>query len=212
MSSVRSLLLLMTVILVSSGFADEHVVTIDPKTKLITTEQNGVLKLYRIADSTQITVNGAASTLGQLLPGQTVAVKASDSITATKIAASGLGRTSAPAQPLALRSVTVQARVDGTDRIFYSDGKLWIEHLDANKPSDFIINGIEWKPTWNDKKSEPFTNFVIPVAPIGQGRVSVKQLSGRGKVKLERSTQAPGMVVIEDGKGGADDYAFEFVW
>lgn len=207
------LVMVLAMLAAATGVADDRLVSVDPTAKVITVESAGVLKLYRVADAAQVTVNGAPSTLPQLLPGQTVVIKSVEPITATKIAASGLARTSPAAQPLALRSVTVQVRIDGGDRIFYKDGNLWVEHMDANKPTDFVINGVAWSPTWNDKKTEPaFTTFTIPVAPIGQGRVAVKQLAGRGKVKLEQTPNAPAMVIIEDGKPGADDYAFQFSW
>ena len=182
-------LLIACLILANYCFAEERIVTIDPKTKLLTADQNGAIRLYRIADSAEITVNGAKASTQQLLPGLTIAVK-TDAITAVKIAASGIGRPVATTPP-ALRSIIVQMRVDGTDRVLYKDGQLWIEHLSAQKPKDIFINGVEWSPNWNGDKTEPLTTFAIPLAPIGQGRVSLKQHSGRGKAKLDHSVMLP---------------------
>ncbi len=191
---------------------DDHIATIDPQAKYLTAEQSGVLKLYRVTDTTEITVNGAKATLQQLLPGQTIAVKLAGSLTAVKIAASGLANAPQSSRPLSLRSITVQMRVDGTDRVFYQDGKLWIEHMSAQKPANIVINGVEWSPTWNGDKTEPFTKFTVPVAPIGQGHVAMKQFAGRSKAKQEHSPAAPALVTISDDTGGADDYEFQISW
>jgi hypothetical protein len=206
------LVLFASLLLTNLCAGDDRIVAIDLQAKLLTTEQNGILRLYRLADATEITVNGAKATVQQLLPGQTVAVKTADALTAAKIAASGLGQATAPARSLALRSVTVQMRVDGSDRVLYQDGKLWIEHHDAKKPTDIVINGVEWSPEWKGEKAEPFTNFVVPVAPIVQGRIALKQFSGRGKAKLEHIPAAPVVVMIEDGKAGADNIEFQISW
>jgi len=197
---------------VSVCFSDDRISTVDAQAKYLTVEQNGALKLYRVMDTTDITVNGAKATLQQLLPGQTVAVKIAGSVTAVKITASGLGSTAASARPLALHSVTVQMRVDGTDRVLYQDGKLWIEHMSAQKPANIYINGVEWSPTWTGDKTEPLTKFAIPVAPIIPSHVAVKQYAGRSKVKQEHQPAAPAVVTISDDPGGADDYEFQISW
>jgi hypothetical protein len=205
--------LLPLLLVVASSSADEKIVGIYPELKVITTAETSTVKLYRLAPNAQITVNGTAVTLKDLLVGQTVAVKTDGVLMATKVAASGLGRApAANAKPPALRSVTVEVRVDGSDRIFYGDGKLWVEHGDARKPIDFVINGVEWTPNWDEMKSAPFSNFTVPVAPIGQARVAMKQLAGRGRVRLERSNAASAVVVIEDPAAGADLFAFQLSW
>jgi hypothetical protein len=192
--------------------ADDRIVSVDPKTKLLTVEQGGQLKLYHAEDSTEVTLNGVKASFSELQPGHTVAVKAVGAVTALRLAASGLGHAPTSSSPLMLRSVAVQIRVDGSDRVLYSDGKLWIEHLAAQKPTSIFINGVEWTPTWKEDKTEPFTNFVVPVAPIGQAHVSLKQFSGRGKTKLEHSSKASTAVAIDDGHPGADNYEFLISW
>ena len=191
---------------------DDRIATIDAQAKYLTVEQSGALKLYRVTDTTEITVNGAKATFQQLLPGQTVAVKLAGSVTALKIAASGLGSTANSARPLALHSVTVQMRVDGTDRVLYQDGKLWIEHMSAQKPTNIYINGAEWSPIWNGDKTEPLTKFAVPVAPIVPNHVTVKQFAGRSKIRQEHAPAAPAVVTISDDPGGADDYEFQISW
>jgi hypothetical protein len=189
--------------------ADERIVTVDQKAKFLTAEQNGLLKLYRFADSTEITINGTKGNPDQLLPGQTVVFKTVGASTAVKIAASGIGRAPTASNPLKLHTITVEIRVDGTDRVLYQDGKLWIEHMSAQKPTSIVINGVEWSPIWNGDKTEPFTNFSVPLEPITPGRIAVKKFAGRGTIKLEHSMAAPVVVNIEDGRPGADDYEFQ---
>lgn len=189
--------------------AEERIVTIDSKAKFLTAEQNGILKLYRLGDSTEITLNGSKATLDQLLPGQTVSCKTFGAITALRIAASGIGSVAAASNPPKLHTITVQIRVDGTDRVLYQDGKLWIEHLAARKPTEIVVNGVEWSPTWNGDKTEPFTDFSVPVAPLSRGQVAVKKFAGRGSVRLEHLATAPVVVNIDDGRPGADDYEFQ---
>jgi hypothetical protein len=111
--------------------ADDRIVTIDQKARFLTAEQNGLLKLYRFADSTEITLNTTKATPEHLLPGQTVVFNTFGASTAVKIAASGTGCAPCSSNPLKLRNITVEIRVEGTDRVLYQDGKLWIEHLSA---------------------------------------------------------------------------------
>jgi len=211
--TVRSFLFLLCSLLFAGlCAADERIVAINPQAKFLTAEQNGILKLYRTAEFTEITVNGVKSALDQLLPGQAISVKTLGASTAMKIAASGLGQASSSPSPLKLRSVTVQIRVDGTDRILYQDGKLWIEHLAAQKPTAIVVNGLEWSPTWNGDKTEPFTDFAVPVAAISQGQIAFKKFAGRGTVRLQHLAAAPVVVNIEDGHPGADDYEFQVSW
>jgi hypothetical protein len=206
------LFLLATFVPAIAGLGDDRIVSVDQQAKFLTVEQNGALKLYRLTDTTDITVNGSKGSMQQLLPGQTIAVKLAGAVTATKVAASGLGSNASSARPLGLRAVTIQIRVDGSDRIFYQDGKLWIEHMSAQKPSSIVVNGVEWSPTWNGDKTEVFTKFTVPVAPIGQGHVTMKQFAGRSKAKQERSPAAPAVVIISDDPGGADDYEIQLSW
>ena len=132
MRRVVFFLFLATFLSAVTGLGDDRIVTVDQQAKFLTVEQNGSLKLYRLTDTTDITVNGSKGSVQQLLPGQSVTVKLAGSITATKVAASGLASNPNSARPLALRTVTVQMRVDGSDRLFYQDGKLWIANLYAN--------------------------------------------------------------------------------
>jgi hypothetical protein len=208
----RLFLLLVLLAIGTTCFADDHIVSVDPSSKVLSVEQDGMLKLYRVLDNTEITVNGAKAALPQLQPGQTVNIKAAGAINAVKIAASGMAGKSGSARPLTLRSVTVQIRVDGSDRVYYQDGKLWIEHMSAQKPTEIMINGAPWTPNWNGDKTDMFTQFNIPVAPIGSGHVSTKQFAGRSKIKQEHLATAPAVVTISDVPAGADDYEFQFSW
>ncbi|EDY20073.1 hypothetical protein CfE428DRAFT_2662 [Chthoniobacter flavus Ellin428] len=199
-------------LLAGVGLGDDRIVSVDQQAKFMTVEQGGLLKLYRLTDTTDITVNGAKASIPQLLPGQTVAVKLAGSVTAVKVVASGLASNASSARPLALRTITIQMRVDGSDRLFYQDGKLWIEHMSAQKPANIFINGIEWTPNWNGDKTDVFTKFSVPVAPIGQGHVTMKQFAGRSKVRQEHSPIAPVVVTISDDPSGADDYEIQLSW
>jgi len=212
MNTQRSVSLIVMWFLCVACMADDRIVAVDPQSKLLTVEQNGALKLCRVVDTTDITVNGVKATMPQLLPGQTVEMKLSGALTAVKIAASGLGNASNASRPGALRSVIVQMRVDGADCVLYQDGKLWIEHMSAQNPTEIFINGVAWSPTWSGDKTEQFTKFTVPVGPIGSGHVTVKQFAGRSKVKQEHIPSAPAVVTITDAPSGADDYEFQFSW
>ena len=209
MNARRLLFLFASLLLAGLCAAEERIVTIDSQAKLLTAEENGILKLYRITEVTEITLNGLKVTLDQLLPGQTAAVKTFGAIDALRITASGIGRGPTASNPLKLHTISIHIRVDGTDRVLYQDGKLWIEHLAARKPTDIVVNGVEWSPTWDGDKTEPFTDFLIPVAPLNRGQISAKKFAGRGTVRLEHLVTAPVVVNVDDGRPGADDYEFQ---
>jgi hypothetical protein len=114
------------------------------------------------------------------------------------------------------RRILIKMRVDGADRILYRDGQLWIEHVKAIKPDSITVNGMDWKPTWNGDSTAPFTDFKPPLAPVGQSRVTLKQLSGRAKAAMEKPASSKfervPTVLIEDKEGGADTYEIQLSW
>ena len=211
------------------ALADDKIVSIDPAASLITINQNGTLKVYRTKQFSEITVNGVKGALDQLRPGMTVTLTLADTQTVSKIAATGLATGGAPADPnkprpfferpdptASTRRVLVKMHIDGIEKIMYRDGQLWIEHVKWSKPESITVNGIDWKPTWNGDTSEPFTDFKPPLAPIGQSKVALKQMSGRAKASMEKPASSKfekiPTVLIEDKEGGGDTYEFQLSW
>jgi hypothetical protein len=207
--------------------ADDNIASVDATNSLITIDENGALKVYRVKDLTEVTLNGTKSSLEQLRPGLTVKLTLADTQTASRIVATRLATGSAtrdkprpfferPDNAAATRQIRIKMRIDGTDRILYRDGQLWIEYVKAIKPDSISINGIDWKPTWKGDTTEPFSAFQPPLAPIGQSHVTLKQMSGREKATLEKPTSSKfekiPTVLIDDKGIGADNYEFQLSW
>lgn len=114
------------------------------------------------------------------------------------------------------RSILIKARIDGHDLFHYSDGKLWIEHLSAQKPLQITINGVPWQPVWNGNETEPFTAFSPLPAPFGESRPRFKQIAGRDKAKLEKlptvNVKKIATIDVSDVPGGDDIYEFQLSW
>lgn len=230
MKTPRSLVVLFfTLLLTFTARSDDKIVSIDPAASLLTINQNGALKVYRTKQFTEVTVNGVKGSLDQLRPGMTVSLTLADTQTVSKVAATGLATATAPGDPnkprpfferpdptASTRRILVKMRVDGAERIMYRDGQLWIEHVKAIKPDSISVNGVDWKPTWNGDTSEPFTDFKPPLAPIGQSKVALKQMSGRAKASMEKPASSKfekiPTILIEDKDGGADTYEFQLSW
>lgn len=220
----------------TSVSADYQVVSFDKAAGILTLDQNGALKSFRIAAFTDITINGVRASADQLRPGMVVALTLADPQTITRIAARGNPGAAPPpaasgapkpglpmpgalpslAGPMGTRKISLKLRVDGQDTVKIRDGQLWIEHGGWGKPEDITINGVPWKPQWQGKRTENFTGFVPPLAPFGLSNVTVKKYQGRGEVKR---TQPPTnandqtlSVHIDDRNSGSDFYEIRISW
>lgn len=207
--------------LISASRAEMKLVAIDPSESRVTVSENGIHLFYRLKPQVQVTLNGAATTLDKVRAGSIVSIIYSDPKTISRLAVIGLPiNPSAPMpaaqRPAAPRNIHVSLNLDGKSRFMYNDGKFWIEHISHGKPKDITINGVEWKPTWDGKESQPFTAFPITPLPVGQGRLNLKQIAGREKATLVKPTSSKfekiPTVEIADAPGDADDYEFILSW
>lgn len=216
------------VLFATIAFANDKLISIDQTAGMIIVQQKaGALKSYRIRQFTEITINGAKSAVGELRPGMLVSLGLSDAETVSKIAARGNpGVVKAPAAPEGekrpafvttpssaqlTRKIDIKLRVAGSDRVIIQNGKLQIEHGSWAKPTHISINDIKWEPEWKEKNSEVFTGFVPSLAPFAGSTVTVKQLKGRGTVKvLEAPTDTNGQkLVVSFGVTGSGAKSFE---
>jgi hypothetical protein len=207
--------------------ADDELISIDSGAGLITVQQRGALKTFRLKPFTEITINGQKANASQLKAGMSVTVRLSDAQTAVKIAATGnfaAPGAAAPGAPAPLPpiggvkqtdKISFKMRVDGGDVVTIQAGKLWIEHVDWDKPKDIAINGIVWRPTWKGNRTDEFVGFTPPLAPFA-GTVSVKKTKGRGELTVVEPPTAAnnGRLIFKlaDGGGGADDYEVRISW
>lgn len=204
-------------------YAETKLVNVDASAQRLTVSENGIHLFYKINPATNITFNGAPSSLDKLRVGNVVTVVFSDSQTISRIAASGLPASAQTnvqvpmgARPAPPRNIHVRVYADGSSRFNYTDGKLWIEHIGAGHPENITVNGVDWKPKWDGKISQPFTGFPITPAPVGQGRVLLKQIAGRERITLAKPTSSKfekiPSVEVNDSPGGADNYEFVLSW
>ena len=220
-----------------SVHADDELISIDAAEGMITIQQRGALKTFRIKPFTDITINGQKAAAGQLRAGMQVTLGLADGQTASKVTARGnpgpapspaTGRpggtpagtpapffANRPSASLA-RKMVIKALIDGGDNVVVQDGKLHLEHLEWSKPKDITVNTVKWNPEWNGNNSGVFTGFVPPLAPFGGGKVEVKMIKGRGDVTvLEPPTEANGqklVVHLQDTGNGAREFEVRITW
>ena len=211
--------------------ADDDLVSIDAAEGMITVQQKGALKTYRLKPFTDITINGQKSAVAQLKAGMKVSVTLADPQTAAKVAAKGNvqpaatpGSTKAPGAPFPanrsggnpIRKIVFKAAIDAGDNIIVQDGKLRIEHIDWTKPKDISVNGIKWSPEWNDNKTDDFVAFNPALAPFSGSKVSVTNVKGKGEATiLEPPTDANGqklMIHLQDKGSGATEFEVRIIW
>lgn len=218
--------ILATLLTMIAACADDKLVSVDKTSSTFTVDSNGSLKVYRAKPFTDVTLNGTKVTLDQLRPGMLLAVTLADPQTASRIAARGAAAAATPdpnkplpffEKPVPPRNIRIRMRLDGHDRIRYRDGKLWIEHVSNGRSTNISINGVEWKPTWNGDTTEPFTAFNPQPVPLGQSRVTLKQLAGRSQAQLEKPPKGANFeniatIVASDPPGGDDIYEFLLSW
>lgn len=226
----RALLLLL--LLTAFACADDELVSVDATTGMITLQQGGVLKTYRLKPFTDITLNGQKITAAQLKAGMQVAVSLADAQTAAKVIAKGnpgIAGATAPAatpapKPLGnapsfqqlTHRIVFKGDIDAGDNLIIANGKLHIQHIDWKKPTDISINGVNWEPKWNGDTSDDFTAFNPPLAPFDGTKVTVHKVKARGDVKLlEPPTEANGqklVVHLQDTGSGSSHFEVHILW
>jgi len=202
---------------------DDKLVSVDTTGGLITVEESGQLKSYRLRPFTEITLDGTSAALGELRPGMSLTVTLSDSETASKIAVHGNLTPGAPAPSPAdmsdtqgepVRHLNIKIRVDGGDQINVGDSHVWIQHLTAKKPIDISINGMKWEPVWTGNTTDLFTGASL--ARFTSGKVVVQQARGRGATTvIEPPTTNNHETLsfkIKDNAAGADNYEVHVTW
>jgi hypothetical protein len=218
--------------------ADYKVVSFDKVAGVLTVDQNGTLKSFRISNFTDVTINGVKASADQLRAGMMIALTLSNPQTVVRVVASGnpgtsttsatdilakppAGRTPAPLPRLVgavngTRRIMIKMRVDGQDTVKIRDGQLWIEHGGWGKPDAISINGVRWQPNWEGKKTDMFTGFVPALAPFANSNVSIKKHLGRGDAKLiEPPTNANDntlSIYINDQRSGSEFYEVRISW
>ena len=228
MTKLLAIFLLLIAVLVR---ADDDIVSVDTKAGLITIEQKGMLKSYRLKPLTEVTINGSKASVDALRSGMQVDVSLSDAQTVSKIAVRGnVGVPSSAPQATATpstfanslltgqftRRILLKAAVDAGDNVIIADGKLHIQHIDWSKPKDFSINGVKWSPQWNNNTSDDFIKFNPPLAPFVGGNLVVKKVKGRGDVNVvESPSEANGqklVVHLQDNGPGASEFEVRITW
>ncbi len=225
------ILILLSLLIPISFCAADELVSVDAAGGLITVQQKGVLKSYRLKPFSDIIVNGQKGSAVQLKAGMDVVVTLSDPQTASKVAARGnvgLAAPPAPGQPLATpspffanrsnaqltRKIVIKASIDGDDKFTIQDGKIRIRHGGWQKPIDISINGVPWKPQWSDNDSDDFT--ALQLAPFAGATVTVKKVKGRGDATVvEPPTDTNGqklLIHVKDEGGGASNFEVRVEW
>jgi len=199
-------------LLLSFGaYGEDKLVSYDPAASIITVERSGQLKTFRVKPGAELIINDAKSTFDRLTPGLKITLSLADPQTVARVSVQAGQIPKADG-----RSFVIKMRVDGTDTVRVRDGELTIEHGTFAPPSEIFINGVEWKPTWKGKITEPFSGFSPPLEPFGQSKPVLKQHSGRSKVTLNKAATVDpdkGLVIhFEDSPDGTDVYEVRVSW
>jgi len=194
-----------------AAFAEDKLVSYDPAASVITVERSGQLKTFRVKPGAELIINDAKSTFDRLTPGLKVTLSLADPQTVARVAVQA-----GQIPKVDPRALVLKMRVDGTDIVHLRDGELTIEHLTAGPPVEIFVNGVEWKPTWKGKMTEPFTAFNPPLEPFGQSKLVLKQHLGRNKVTMDKAAPVDsdkGLVIrFDDPADGSDVYEIRVSW
>lgn len=108
--------------------------------------------------------------------------------------------------------VTFKAYMDGTDVVKISGSRLWIEHVDFQRPARLTVNGERWNPAWNGDTSTPIKlrRAFKPDSPLN---IKLDKELGRGDVSIvdkpsSDNNQTLAIKVDYGAFGGADWYEF----
>ena len=114
--------------------------------------------------------------------------------------------------------LSVLSLIDGSDVLKLAGDRLWFEHESADPPGKWqgrneptFIDGKEWMPVWQGKRSEPFEGLALPF-PLPDGKeLEVHTTRGRGRVYVseqpgEANEHTASIYLDDRGPGGADWY------
>ncbi|MGH7940330.1 MAG: serine/threonine-protein kinase, partial [Limisphaerales bacterium] len=117
------------------------------------------------------------------------------------------------------RTLTIRAFIDGSDVVYVSGYKLWIQHDTANLPGKLIyVNGQPWTPTWTTNgTSSEFDGLNPAFMPHDPQTIHVTKLVGRGTVSLEQfpsaeNNQTLAVRISDDVFPGAAWYEIAISW
>jgi hypothetical protein len=112
--------------------------------------------------------------------------------------------------------LTFRAFIDGKDIVKISGDRLWVEHVDAELPAQFFVNGKAWRPIWTGKTSAPLEGLTPAFRPRDKQKVKLTQIKGRGPVSIIELPSADNEQTlafqIDDPAGGADTYQISVTW
>lgn len=121
-------------------------------------------------------------------------------------------------------SLTIRTYIDGTDIIKVSGNTLWFEHETFNLPGTegglnepTYVNGVEWRPQWNNQVSAPYNGIVPAFHPQDIDRIQVSKRTGRGDVTIvdlptPENNQTITIKVNDNDESGADWYDILVSW
>ena len=169
----------------------------------ITIVQEGESQEFRLSPSTAVILNGRPSAVGKLAPGMTVSAFSSSPGTLSRLVVTGT------------RNITIAASIDGKDRLKLKDGELWVEHVGADLPKDFLINNKVWFPVWTLPLSS--RTRILPQADgsFKGANVVVTKEEGRPAVKVRPPTPENDYtltVTLDDPPGGFGDVVVRITW
>jgi serine/threonine protein kinase len=116
-------------------------------------------------------------------------------------------------------ALTVRAYIDGSDVVFVSGYKLWIEHRTGSLPGKLIyVNGQAWTPTWTTNGvSSEFAGLDPAFRPRDPQTIQITNRIGRGTVSVVQfpsadNDQTLAVRIDDEYFGGADWYEFAISW
>ena len=113
-----------------------------------------------------------------------------------------------------LRRISIRGKFD-CDLIKIQNGKVWIEHVSFEKPTDLSINGVHWKPQWQGNNSGRF-ELKLPVDSFDNATVKVTKVQGRSELAsvelpTPQNKQTLSIKVV-DQPLGVDTYEIHIRW
>lgn len=127
-----------------------------------------------------------------------------------------LATAAAPPAPAQVSEIIVEGQFEISDLVLGPRG-FWIIHRMHDKPTQLLVNGRPWQPTWNENTSSVCDVLAAPLKPVREDRfVEVTRLLGRGTVSVETPPQKLNgetlMVRITDEPNGAGGHRVRLRW
>lgn len=209
----------------------DELISVDTAAGLVTIQQKGALKSYRLRQFTDVMINGQKGNASQLKAGMDVTVALFDAQSLSSISAKGNAAAVPPVAPVKppagvnpflvnranaqlTRKLVIKGSIDGDDKVIIQNGILKIRHGGWQKPTEISINGIPWKPQWDGNNSDDFT--AVQLAPFAGATVTVKKIKGRGEaIVLEPPTLTNSQkleIHLKDDGGGASNFEVKVEW